>query len=382
MTRNLKMKKHQKHSNITKRNNGNYAPNEISILGVKCSIISDLVRDIAKTNQKIAKIVYLDASHNKEIQVPFLDSYTFHSSGNLDVNSKNELNKFNARIQFSDYDLVLINGNHYQGQKQILVLDNEKEASVLKRLDQLTDVQFVIKASQDSKYFKFLEEAIPNIKELPCYALSEVEKISNHIKKIIQENIPPIQSLVLVGGKSIRMGTDKGLLEYHGISQRDFLVDLLSKKFPFKNENQKGVYLSTRENQEVEGSVIEDTFKDLGPFGGICSAFQKDPNSAWFVIATDLPFIDTSIIELLLKNRNPSKMATTLKGKGKQFPEPLITIWEPKAYPILLSYLAQGYSCPRKVLINSDVEIIEVDDAIIRNVNTPEEFEMAKKELT
>jgi len=66
MTRNLKMKKHQKHSNITKRNNGNYAPNEISILGVKCSIISDLVRDIAKTNQKIAKIVYLDASHNKE----------------------------------------------------------------------------------------------------------------------------------------------------------------------------------------------------------------------------------------------------------------------------------------------------------------------------
>ena len=74
-------------------------------------------------------------------------------------------------------------------------------------------------------------------------------------------------------------------------------------------------------------------------------------------------------------------MATALKGKGKQFLEPLITIWEPKAYPIMLSYLAQGYSCPRKVLINSDVEIIEVEDAIIRNINTPEEYELAKNEL-
>ena len=69
------------------------------------------------------------------------------------------------------------------------------------------------------------------------------------------------------------------------------------------------------------------------------------------------------------------------KGKNKQFVEPLITIYEPKAYPILLQYLAQGYSCPRKMLINSDVEIVEVDDDFIRNINTPEEFEVAKKEL-
>ncbi|MFK5878155.1 MAG: NTP transferase domain-containing protein [Flavobacteriaceae bacterium] len=375
------MVKHQKHSKLSKRNNGNYATNEISILGVKCSIVSDLVQKIAKNTQKITKIAYLDASHNKEIQAPFLDTYTFHHSGNLDVNFKNELNKFNARIQFSNYDLLLINGNHYQGQKQILVLDIEKEASVLKRLDQLTDVQFVIKVSKDANYFDFLKDQIPNIMELPCYELDEIEKISNHIESIIQEYIAPIQSLILVGGKSTRMGTDKSSLSYHGKSQKDFLVDLLSKKFPLKNENQKGVYLSTRQEQEVEGNIIEDTFKDLGPFGGICSAFQKDPNSAWFVIATDLPFIDKSVIELLLKNRNPSKVATTLKGKGKQFLEPLITIWEPKAYPIMLSYLAQGYSCPRKVLINSDVEIIEVDDAIIRNINTPEEYELAKNEL-
>ena len=84
---------------------------------------------------------------------------------------------------------------------------------------------------------------------------------------------------------------------------------------------------------------------------------------------------------MVLKHRNPSKLATAIKGKEKEFPEPLITIYEPKAYPILLQYLAQGYSCPRKVLINSDVEIVEVDDDFIRNVNTPLDFENAKEEI-
>ena len=91
--------------------------------------------------------------------------------------------------------------------------------------------------------------------------------------------------------------------------------------------------------------------------------------------------MNDEIIEQLLKRRNPSKVATAIKGKNKEFVEPLIAIYEPKAYPILLQYLAQGYSCPRKMLINSDVEIIEIDDDFIRNINTPEEFELAKKEL-
>ena len=43
--------------------------------------------------------------------------------------------------------------------------------------------------------------------------------------------------------------------------------------------------------------------------------------------------------------------------------------------------MAQGYSCPRKMLINSDVEIVEVDPYFIQNINKPEEFEMAKREL-
>lgn len=369
------MNQHSKHAKLKLRNNGNYAPNEISILGAKCSIISDLVQKISKKHQKTSKIGYLDASHNSEIEAPILNTFIFHHSGNLDSNSQTVLNPFNARIQFSQNDFLFINGNHFQGDQQILILDNEKEASVLKRLDQLTNIQFVIKLNSDSEYFDFLEEKYPNIKNLHSYKIDEIEKISNHIGNLIQQKISPVQGLILAGGKSIRMGADKGTLNFHGKNQRDHAIELLEG-------NRLKTYLSVREKQDIElENTITDKFTGLGPFGAICSAFQKDPNSAWLVLATDLPFVNDEIIQLLLKNRDPSKAATAIKGKSKQFPEPLITIWEPKSYPLLLNYLSQGYSCPRKVLINSDVEIIEVDDDFIRNINTPEEFKEAYKEI-
>ena len=62
----LKMSKHIKHTNLEKRNNDNFAPNEISFLGTNCNTISDLV---SKVSQKLAhfKLAYFDASHSKNI---------------------------------------------------------------------------------------------------------------------------------------------------------------------------------------------------------------------------------------------------------------------------------------------------------------------------
>jgi molybdopterin-guanine dinucleotide biosynthesis protein A len=368
------MAKHQKHAKLKLRDNDNFGPNEISILGTNCTNISNLV---SKVSEKLAnyKLAYFDASHSKDVELNTLETFTFHHKGTAEISMNYEVNKFNQRVQFSQYDYLFINGNHYQGAKQILILDNEKEASVLKRLDQLNNVQFVIKLNDDAKYFDFLEEKYPQIKNLLCYSINEIDKISKHIENLIKEKIAPINGLVLAGGKSVRMGFDKGTLNFYGKNQRDVAIELLEK-------NNLKTFLSVREEQEVEiANKITDKLIGLGPFGAICSAFQENPDVAWLVIATDLPFVTNEVIQLLLKHRNPSKAATTIKGKDKQFPEPLITIWEPKSYTLLLNYLAQGYSCPRKVLINSDVEIVEIDDSFIRNINTPEEYKAAKKEI-
>lgn len=365
-------KKHSKHTKLVRRNNDNFAPNEIAILGTKCGVIADLVHQVAGKLSSY-KLAYFDASHAKEVLKNNLSEYVFHHQGNLQVNTTSEVNKFEQRIQFSDYDYVFINGNHYQGEKQILILDQEKEASVLKRLEQLERIQFVVKLTSDTEYFSFLEERYPQIKNITCYTINEVDKIANHIKNLIEEKVARVKGLVLVGGKSTRMGVDKSILNYFGKPQKEHVFSLL------KNELTE-VFYSVAEKSE-KNNEISDAFLNLGPFGGICSAFQQDPNAAWLVLATDVPFVDEKLVQLLLQKRNPSKVATTIKGKNQEFLEPLITIYEPKAYRKLLAYLAQGYSCPRKMLINSEVEIVEVDDNFIRNINTPEEFDAVRKEL-
>ena len=112
------MSKHQKHAKLKLRANDNFAPNEIAIVGTKCSVVSNLVQQVSEKLQSY-KLAYLDASHNEEIEQKAVDTYTFHSEGILDISLKYGLNKFNQRIQFSQHDLVFINGNHEEGGERL-----------------------------------------------------------------------------------------------------------------------------------------------------------------------------------------------------------------------------------------------------------------------
>jgi len=369
------MKKHNKHAKLKLRVNGNFAPNEVAFVGVKCAVILEMVEKISAELYNKVKIAYADASHGKDNIAPILDTYTYHSSGDMVISADIKKNKFNEHIRYSNYDLVLVNGNHFPAQQQIVFLDPEKEASIEKRIDQLNSVQFFIATQKELGVFDCLKKKYPRYNDLPIYAVDDIYAISKHINSLVEKQRAKLNGLVLIGGKSMRMGTDKAQLSYYGIPQYEYATKLLEAKgLP--------TYVSIRANQTIENyKVIKDAFVGLGPFGAICSAFMKNPNEAYLVLATDLPYVSDKVIDTLIAHRNPKKIATAIKAKSSEFMEPLITIWEPKAYPILLSYLAQGYSCPRKILINSEVEIIEVDDAIVRNINTPEEFKEVQKEL-
>lgn len=369
------MQQHRKHAKLNRRDFGNFAPLELAILGAKCSTIQKLAGDISSILGEKVRMAYADASHDDSVLPPDMDAYTFHSSGDMNLHGRYVQNPYRNRVMFSSYDLLLINGNHYAGKSQILLLDREKEASVRKRLDQVTDVRLVIRLQKDLEDFEFLLDKFPGFREIPHFDLDQTEEIALHVKDFVDQHTPPVNGLVLAGGQSLRMGSDKGLLQYFGKSQRSYTIELLQKC-------NLEAFLSVRKEQQVkEDGVIEDVFLGLGPFGAICSAFQHEPNSAWLVLATDLPYVDEGLIRKLLTERDPSKVATAVKGKKKEFPEPLVTIWEPKAYPIMLQFLAQGISCPRKVLINSDVKLVETDDVYIYNVNTPEEYDSVRKDL-
>ncbi len=190
-----------------------------------------------------------------------------------------------------------------------------------------------------------------------------------------------IYGLVLSGGKSTRMGTDKGLITYHGIPQRDYLYQLLEKicdKTFMSIRNEQATEISTTFNTILD----EDIFR--GPFNGILSAHNKYPDVAWLVLACDLPLIDEKSLRELIKVRMGSAYATAFAQKENPLPEPLCAIWEPQALKAAATYLEEGNgSCPRKFLINNNTHLVFPANAqVLMNANSEEEYKMAMTKLT
>ena len=177
-----------------------------------------------------------------------------------------------------------------------------------------------------------------------------------------------ISALILSGGLSSRMGEEKRLIHYHNKTQEQYLFDLLK---PYCSE----VYVSINQHQTTDLPHIQDLDLPIkSPILGIISAFENNPNTAWLVVACDMPFIVEKTIAFLLQHRNPEKFATAFENPEAFFPEPLLTIYEPKVYQNLQNAINQGKKSPMKVLQNLDIELIkDFDIQWIKNINTVEE---------
>ena len=372
------LKDHKKHSDIAKPSLGNFGRNEFGVIGTTCNNIRVLCDAIMKALSAKYKCAYVDAEHKDKEFAETQDAFIAYTDkiSFKEFRLKKELDKFRYHQLFNESDLILVNGNHHEASKQIVVIDKVKEASLRKRISQLTNVQLILLLDNSNEIFDFVKEAVPNWKQLPILGLNETNDIISFLEKQMEKSVGTLNGLVLAGGKSLRMGYDKSSIEWHGKEQRYYMADLLKQ---YCDE----IFISCRADQQNEVDshykTLPDTFVDLGPYGAILSAFREKPDAAWLVVACDLPLLDAEILQDLVAHRNPSAVATTFESPFDGLPEPLITIWEPKAYPVLLSFLSQGYTCPRKALRNNDVHIIKTENAdALMNVNTQDELEKVK----
>jgi molybdopterin-guanine dinucleotide biosynthesis protein A len=381
------LKEHKKHTAIIRPAMGNFGRNEWAILGGPCTVIKFLADQIITVLSPLYKCAYADTSHNDDMMglpgklargavLEYTDNIN-HSQ----LNYKAPLTPFTQRELFSAMDLVLVNGNHQQAKAQVVIIDINKRASLQKRVAQLTNVELFLMADNANEIPDFIQETLPNWQEVPVLKLNDdTLQIIDFFKTKLQQAKPILNGLVLAGGKSARMGYDKGAVNWYGKEQRYHMADLLKKHCA-------EVYISCRDAEQqkeinTEYLSLPDTFTGLGPYGAILSAFREQPDRAWLIIACDLPLVDANMLQHLVDNRNMATIATAYQSDYKDFPEPLITIYEPKSYPVLLQYLAQGYSCPRKVLINSDITLLQSPEPdALANVNTPEELDRIKRIL-
>jgi molybdopterin-guanine dinucleotide biosynthesis protein A len=186
----------------------------------------------------------------------------------------------------------------------------------------------------------------------------------------------PLYGLILAGGKSTRMGRDKGALVYHnGKDQISYLHEVLS---PFVGQ----VFVSIRNTQlpdaHLQGyDIIEDARDIASPLNGILSAMGRFPEVSWLVAAVDMPYISETAVQALLNVRDPEVPATCFTSPVKGGPDPLFAIWEAHAKAEIEALVAnESITCPRKMLTLLRTHLVQdgINAKVLRNINTPQEY--------
>ncbi|SET88349.1 NTP transferase domain-containing protein [Hymenobacter actinosclerus] len=375
----------RKHAHLARPDLGEFGRHELAILGAPCGRIKELAARLLPLLAPALRVAYVDADHAAADAVrngtapetgmlaagasaELTDNVSF---ARLDV--RRPLDKFSQPELLAHQSLALVNGNHFRARQQLVILDPAKPLE--KKLDRLTDVRALLLPEGVTEVPAYLRAYLADTAgaAVPVLPLADTAAIAELVLREWRAAAPPLRGLVLAGGRSQRMGQDKGQLAYHGQqAQRAYAAELLA---PFCHD----VHVSCRPDQITELEYaglrpLPDSFLDLGPLSGLLSAFRLDPNAAWLVVACDLPLLSAATLSHLVAHRQPGRLATTFQSPENDWPEPLITIWEPASYGQLLRFLALGYSCPRKTLINSDIELLTPPaPQELRNVNTPEE---------
>ena len=135
--------------------------------------------------------------------------------------------------------------------------------------------------------------------------------------------------IILCGGQSTRMGTDKGLLTMEGTSWAQAaaakMAQLQLNIFYSINPLQLDTYSAIID----PGQLIPDNPElDVhGPLGGVLSVHEKFPMQDIFVLACDMPKMEVSVLQQLLDayHRDNSDDAFVFTNDGE--PEPLCAIY-------------------------------------------------------
>ena len=108
-----------------------------------------------------------------------------------------------------------------------------------------------------------------------------------------------VAGIVLAGGRSSRMGSNKSLLQYEGKT-------LLERTKALLEMSHLTVYISA--SAELHPEAIEDNVSGMGPLGGISTIFTRHPEmEAFVVIPVDMPRLNSILIDKLLVHYEQSK---------------------------------------------------------------------------
>ena len=181
-----------------------------------------------------------------------------------------------------------------------------------------------------------------------------------------------ITAFILAGGKSQRMGTDKGLLPLAG---KPFVSHICEAVKSIVGENI--VIVSSNADYDFLGyKRIEDLVSDKGPVGGIYTALQYSRAKLNFMLSVDAPLVSAELLLWILENKNDSYEMTQVQLDKKTYP--LIAIYEQSLVSVFEENLKKEQLRLRQIIEEINQQTLKIPEkwrTQVQNINTPEEYQ-------
>ncbi len=204
----------------------------------------------------------------------------------------------------------------------------------------------------------------------------------------------PLTVLILAGGRSTRMGQDKAWLDLAGSP----LIEHVARRLlPLAAEivfsaNNPDDFKELIAHLPVPARVAVDEYPGAGPLAGLHAGLRTAANDLLLAVATDMPFIDHRLIGFMVEAcRTADAVVPVVTAPGFDAPqaEPLHALYRKSCLPAIEAALETRRR--RAISFLPDVNACYLDEEMLRqidpelrsfrNVNTPEEWAEATKDL-
>jgi len=191
-------------------------------------------------------------------------------------------------------------------------------------------------------------------------------------------NQEKITGIILSGGKSSRMGTDKGLVPFLGSPMVLYAINLLK---PVCDD----IIISANHNgyKRFGYPVQPDIISHCGPLGGIFSGLTVSSTLHNIILSCDMPLLTQGMIRLLLKYR--SENTVTIPVHGAHQIEPLCGCYPNKFLDKIRELIENRQWALSDFLSHIPVHYIQTTDhpsiffpGLFLNVNSPDDLSKAE----
>ena len=168
-----------------------------------------------------------------------------------------------------------------------------------------------------------------------------------------------LTGILLVGGASARFGSPKALAEFRG----ETLADRAWRTLGQTCDERIGIG-KVADGLELPFPVVDDGTQVRAPIAGVVAGLAAAGADLTVLLPVDCPLVTGGLLRALADACTGSDVAVPQTG-------PLPGAYRKTALPVLQRRLAAERLSLRDALAELDVRTVELDEALLANVNTP-----------